>query len=653
MKYYTLFASVILVIASTISCVNASENPEGLLFVTNFENGIQNNLGGYYNKFERAPSTASTFLMPGISRGQNGRSLRVTSDRKDDGFCGVWMHFFNFRQKAEQYLDVSEYEYLSFWVRGQKGGEKFRLKLADAEWIGQEDALPIGQIRDFLPRGVTTQWQEVLVPIKQFNTLDFTRMGGMTLDFDTPGRYVVYIDDVAFKTNKDVKTPLINQPASNARVKEPFPRAMWVWSTKELLFNKNNARDEFFDFCKQERIDQIWLQLIYAFDPNISVTQVPLLGGEPFKVKCNIHFQDDFRQLLRRAHKEGMTVHVLDGYPEFAQKIYHPMPLAIVDAVIEFNHKSRPDERFDGIHFDNEPYLMIGWRDDDRKQEIMTDFFDLISQCQDRVSEGSEMVFGVDIPFWWHDIEIEFNGEWKAASEHCIDLLDNVGIMNYRDTADGADGMIAHGVDWLVYSDQTDGAQIYMGIETFTYQPTECWMLVGLPYEKYTRAIEAKAKDYSRFSRVDGFRTQIFGDGENIHVGIELPLDPTTQQETEAEKTMVELARRLGASGYKDLADQIQTIRDREKRELARDVEWENPRDYDIIDPVTKEVYAAVRATRIMLPKITFAQESYAEIQSQIAAAEYDFSRYKSYAGIAIHYYKTYKEKLDIERQSR
>ena len=48
-----------------------------------------------------------------------------------------------------------------------------------------------------------------------------------------------------------------------------------------------------------------------------------------------------------------------------------------------------------------------------------------------------------------------------------------------------------------------------------------------------------------------------------------------------------------------------------------------------------------------VVPKITFAQEPPDEIKAQVDAAEDFFSKYKNYAGIAVHYYMTYKKKLE------
>ncbi len=659
-----LISSLFIVLTICVSCVEAKdkpveENAMGLCLVMNFDDGIVNRLGGYYNKFERPPSTASTFLASDVHRGQGGRSLRVATDRRDEGFCGVWMHFFNFRAGAsKRYFDASGYEYLSFWVKGQKGGEDFTIKLADEDWVVQEDGLPVGSVGEFLPGGVTTEWKEVLVPLKRFNTLELTKMAGITLDFDAIGKFVVYIDDFCFKTSAQAPTPLTPASEAVSVANQTHPRAMWVWSTEQLL-NDDAARQSLFAFCKQENINQLWLQILYRFEPDVAVSQVAVDGRLPETLRCVLQHADAFRQFLEQAHKEDIFVHALDGYPEYAQKIYHAMPLAIVDAIIAFNKESKPAQRFDGIHFDNEPYLIAGWRDPTRSKEILKEFLHLNAQCQKRVREQSEMVFGVDIPFFWHERdpktgqiigEVSFNGQVKPASYHCIDMLDNVGIMNYRDTADGADGMIAHGQELLEYGDTVSNAKIYMGIETFSYPPTDCWFALGLPKDVFARVIEKQDGALSRLSRIDGFRTQIFDDGSNIHLGIELPANPTPQQKEQAKKAVMKIAKHLGVLSVPELKSRLKEIAVAAFEGFSYDVEWKNPQDRVIFDTVTGAKFPGLVATSIMLPKVSFSQESYGQIQAQTRAAESVFNRYNSYRGIAIHYYQTYRSKVETDR---
>ena len=55
---------------------------------------------------------------------------------------------------------------ISFWVRGDQGGEEILLKVADDVWEAREDAVPIGEIGRFVPGGrIETEWQQAVVPL--------------------------------------------------------------------------------------------------------------------------------------------------------------------------------------------------------------------------------------------------------------------------------------------------------------------------------------------------------------------------------------------------------------------------------------------------------------------------------------------------------
>jgi len=176
-----------------------SSGEETSFLAADFNDGDQNQLGGKLNVFQRAPSLAEKEFVTAQRRGSFGRGLRIHVDREPEGFCGMWMHFFDMDASQPVYFDAEGYRYLSFWVKGEEGGEDFTIKLADKKWIAKQDSIAVGSIADFLPGGVNTEWQEVLVPLHSDDALDWRQLGGLTLDFAKPGTHVVYVDDVSFK----------------------------------------------------------------------------------------------------------------------------------------------------------------------------------------------------------------------------------------------------------------------------------------------------------------------------------------------------------------------------------------------------------------------------------------------------------------------
>lgn len=629
-------------------------SPSPLRMIADFNHGVQNHVGGFHNASERAPSAVKVTRVSDVFRGGGGRSLRIAASQKPGGFAAAWISFHDFRQRSKTYLDIRGYSHLSFWVKGKDGGEEFRIKLADDAWAAREDGLTIGPVSWYLPGGVTRTWQEVLIPVKALSRLNRKAMAFLTFDFHTPGEHTIFVDDIGFKTNSGIPTPLTPKPTTTNANHRDHPRAMWNWNPLPLLLDPSQRKD-FLAFCKREKIGRVWLQLPWrsARPTETGANGIPP-PGDGFRVE--ILHPAKLRSFLAAAHGEGISVEALDGAPEYAAKKFHHVPLAIVDAVIAFNKEAGPAERFDGVHFDNEPYLLIGWHFPDLREQILKEFLELNLECQRRIRSQSDMVYGIDIPFWWQSpdpqtgsaiAQVTLDGAQKAASFHCIDLLDSVGIMNYRNTADGADGMLAHGMELLDYAKNVPKARVYLGVETITEPPIDVWFAVGLPRKESEKILKTRARDVLFLSRIHGFRAHVLDDGANLHVGIAIPSHPSPAQYKAVSDAMIRIAEVLGVSRANPGNPRAEGLRQAAFEKLARDPEWKDAKARDIPRPSGKEMYAGFQATILMLPKITFGYKPIDEMRSELAIAEEEFREYEQYAGIAIHHYETYRKMVE------
>ena len=275
--------------------VSSAPRPDFLL-VASFDNGVQNLVGGYHNRLERAPTVAITARVADVVRGRSGRSLKVSVDRRAGGFGGVWLTFYDFKHKGSPYLDVRDYPYLSFWVRGERGGEQLTVKLADESWVPRDDALAVGPISRFLPTGITTEWQEVLVPLSGVK-LNLEAMAGLTLDFDVVGRHTVYVDDVGFKQTTSVVTPL-TPPIDVPERKREYGRAMWDWSPLAHIADPSRMRD-FLDFCKRENVKTLWMQV------SLDNSAPPQERGTVKEVKGALKHKSEWKSFIAAAHRVG------------------------------------------------------------------------------------------------------------------------------------------------------------------------------------------------------------------------------------------------------------------------------------------------------------------------------------------------------------
>jgi len=272
--------------------------------------------------------------------------------------------------------------------------------------------------------------------------------------------------------------------------------AMWVWHNENL--KTDEKIEALVSYCNKYFINHIFLQVPAEYE------------GEGDAVTCKLGMQDEYRKFIARAREKGILVHALDGYKKHVLPEWQPKVLAQVRALIEFNRNSKPEERYYGIHYDNEPYLLPGWNSN--REQILEYYLDLNHDIVELMKkEKSKMVYGVDIPFWWDTFKedgrpqasVEWNGERKTALEHTVDIVDNIGIMDYRNSAQGADGTIAHGIGEIEYAREM-GKQVWIGLETIQIEPAKI-TFYGMSAGDLESCLDQTTEAFSEYDSFYGF----------------------------------------------------------------------------------------------------------------------------------------------------
>lgn len=620
----------------------AVEPSPSSLLVWHFEQGIVNDWGGHYNVYQREPSWARTYLDPIVTRLSPGHSLRVTAHREAKGFCGLWMDFYPGAEGPRQYLDVSPYRYLSFWIKGQKGGEDFELELRDESSAGDDAMAPQRLLRAYLPKGVTTEWQEVVIPLADFRGLNPRRLARLTLNFTRPGDYRFYLDDIAFQpllAGTVRAAPSANSPGP-VNAAGSAHRAMWVWNTMTLLdAERPDEANRFFTFCSENRIREIYLALEF----NREVTE----GTPHYEVLS----PEGYREFLARAHQAGLRVEGLAGSPEWAVRENHAHALAAVDATLAFNRASPAGARLDGVHFDVEPYLLLGYSDPQYGTQILEEFLEMVSQCATRVRTEPDMRFSCDIPAWFYPgsglererLMVRFQGQEKPVGEHLTDLLETVTIMDYTNQADGAGGIIARGLPALSYA-AGQGKKIVVGLETFSEEDNTVWFISSLPAEQARQRL-ATSGLRNRFF-FDAFRMSAFSDEVNIHLGLSAPREMTAEKRAAFESALVRLARQLGAASDSERYPVRDTL-DTAQAALSQNPDWRGFETFEITDPETRRTLTGFRSVQRMSPRITFHGLGREVFEEESRSAVEWLSAQPSFAGLAIHFYDSFRGLLE------
>ena len=460
-----------------------SQRPElsGNCFqVSSFDFGNTNRLGGYFNVFRKEPSTARASLQTGPD---GRRSLTLDFAKMPAGFCGVWTHLFDLKLSAEQrrYFDATPFSLLTFWIRGKTGTERILLKASDARWERLGDAHPVGEAAEFLEHGaVSSIWQRAVVPLGQFpNQLNRRELAALIFEPLNNGTGQIQIKDLAFCTTPS-PLPELSPPVMNQTDLRPHRKALWVWNTAEIL-GSNELQQDLLVFLQSQGFTRIFLQL----------PEGKTRAGTPGELILD---PGKLRPFLATLNSAGVAVSALDGFKNYALPEWHDGVLRTIENVIRYNRESAPSERFSGIHYDVEPYLIKGFAGP-RRQVFLQGYLELLEKIG-RKTKPSQTPFGVDIPFWYDaadeltgkPIPIVFRGVSKPASEHVIDLVDEVAIMDYRTAAYGADGVIAMAQDELAYASK-QGKPVFIGLETTELPDEELMEFSGVPSSDLNRKV--------------------------------------------------------------------------------------------------------------------------------------------------------------------
>ncbi|BDT60442.1 hypothetical protein MasN3_39360 [Massilia varians] len=231
------------------------------------------------------------------------------------------------------------------------------------------------------------------------------------------------------------------------------PRAIWTWEEdSSAMLQQPAATERAIAFLKTKSVQTVFLYAD-AFG-----------GGNPI-----VSNPAQYRRLVRRLHASDLRVYALLGSAYLHTERYvlprhHADAVAMLQRVLDYNRTAAPEERFDGVNVDIEPHILPEWSA--RKMELLAGFLDMSDALMRTVrASGQSLPVGPAIPFWLDGIQLEWKGRRKPVSQHVQDTYDYVALMDYRDRAEGGDGIVSHAMDELQYGEAI-GRRVLIGVET-------------------------------------------------------------------------------------------------------------------------------------------------------------------------------------------
>ncbi|MCK9279387.1 MAG: T9SS type A sorting domain-containing protein [Melioribacteraceae bacterium] len=233
-------------------------------------------------------------------------------------------------------------------------------------------------------------------------------------------------------------------------------RAMWIWNSanqvNSMINNYGTYRQDLFDFCRAPH-----------GNADNKITTLFL--------SCSAFIYSNYGNLqnfISEASDSGITIEYLDGDPSWAT-YNQAYGYDRIKKVIEYNAScSKEEQKFKGVHFDVEPYLLkVGssyrapYWDSDR-MAVWNSFLAFNDTCQALVdSSNSNLYFGIAIPRWFES-HVGIDELKKLQSK-----IDYVAIMDYNEKASV---IISDAKNEIDHAKELN-KKVWIGVETKQIEP--------------------------------------------------------------------------------------------------------------------------------------------------------------------------------------
>ena len=186
------------------------EKADPNLFYIDRMETTKNLLGGRCAPYLKPPS--KVMMTKGADYGHEGAGLKLVFKQANVGGPygqGGWCGFYTILKRGDKYFNASPFTHLTFWVRGEEGGERFKVGIADKQYGMIEDSVKSKPIDAYLPeKKITTQWQKAAIPVGDM-FVDYNLVDTISINFEADlfdseeASGTVYIDDLAFEKMTD------------------------------------------------------------------------------------------------------------------------------------------------------------------------------------------------------------------------------------------------------------------------------------------------------------------------------------------------------------------------------------------------------------------------------------------------------------------
>ncbi|HMB00850.1 MAG TPA: sugar-binding protein, partial [Spirochaetota bacterium] len=266
--------------------------------------------------------------------------------------------------------------------------------------------------------------------------------------------------------------------------KEKNKRGHWVWQTSRIVKDKKET-DLFFKFIKNRAIGTLFLYSGFDY-----------FYGE---------YKEQFKNLIARAHDEGMRVEALDGDPNWADPAQHKECMEHLHKIVAYNKSVAPKYQFDGFQSDIEPGSARGYHGA-RHDLLINGYLEITAKLKKMFKSelGKDFIYGGAIWSTYDDKKeiATFQGKTQNMYKHLIDIYDYVALMDYYDRAEVVINKAQNEADYAAKQNK----YIFIGQETMDLYSAGIGSGSETYYEEGVDKMETEIeKVYNHFKDHKGF----------------------------------------------------------------------------------------------------------------------------------------------------
>ncbi len=200
MRIRSFLIQIVLLFSALLCCFEVdAQDKSHLIIVDDFEKpGKKNVLNGDFGAFSDPDKLGRCYLFffdnkEKVVHADNRYSLYIQWDTSKKGaYGGYWTKV--------NHLNVKDFNNLSFYVKGTKGGEIFKVGVRGGLDSVYENKILINKV---LKKGVSTEWQKVKIPLLLFTAIDdWSDVNVISINFEHDfgsSKGSVLIDELAFE----------------------------------------------------------------------------------------------------------------------------------------------------------------------------------------------------------------------------------------------------------------------------------------------------------------------------------------------------------------------------------------------------------------------------------------------------------------------